>query len=179
MGFRICLVAATVPVERLIAALDCRSLHTTDIPPEGDDWAAHFPVTGWSVAWFEDPVIADVAEQFFMDDLSANAEALVLRVDETAMHSSCVLWRDGHRVWRISHRGDSGDLYDLARLGPAPRDYADLQDVAYAAQDAERGKADHVFDVPVRLFSDRTGLRYDTEISPSQAAMFHAIATIA
>ncbi|QFU08327.1 hypothetical protein PARPLA_02926 [Rhodobacteraceae bacterium THAF1] len=175
MGFRICLIAATVPVERLISGLDCDVLRTEDTQPDGDDWAARVGATGWSVAWFEDLVIADVAEQFTLPELSRDADALVLRVNETSMHSSCAFWRGGRRVWRIGHRGDAGDPYDLTRLGPAPPDYAALQDAAYAAQDAASGRVDHVFDVPVRLFSARVGLRYDQEVAAGAVDQFRVI----
>ena len=175
MGFRICLIAAKAPLSRLLDGIEARILRSQSDLPDADAWAAHVTATGWSVAWFEDPVAADVAEQFWLEDLSRTADALVARVDETRMHSATALWRGGRRVWRIAHRGDGRDIYDLTRLGPAPSDYAALQDAAYAAQDAERGRVDHVFDVPVRLFADRTGLRYDQELRPAEVDAFHVI----
>jgi hypothetical protein len=104
-------------------------------------------------------------------ELKDNRLAAVSRVGETIhcfveehlMVSVASLWRDGKRVWRVTHDGQESARH-LSTDGDVPPEFASIRDKYLAKQAAEPEEdVDHIFDIPVELARELTGYRHDQE----------------
>ncbi|HWA63840.1 MAG TPA: hypothetical protein VG939_20865 [Caulobacteraceae bacterium] len=117
----------------------------------GDMGPCAAELDGWAV------VVAngdfDYATAARLQALSAAGEAVCGRTWDTVMVSAAEGWREGRRVWSVTHNLDK-DVRNLAVEGEAPSALAEiaerqgrLQDEAEAAGD----EVDHLFEVPTGL----------------------------
>jgi hypothetical protein len=106
-------------------------------------------------------------------ELKDNRLAAVSRVGETIhcfveehlMVSAASLWRDGKRVWRVTHDGQESARH-LSTDGSVPAEFASVRDKYLAKQAAEpEEEVDHIFDIPVELARELTGYQHDQEFS--------------
>jgi hypothetical protein len=84
-------------------------------------------------------------------------------LEEHVMWSSAERWERGRKAWSVAHRGEDSAL-DLRTSGSLPAEFAALETAALAQQHAEGGATagvDLVFDVPIDLARNQTGLHPD------------------
>lgn len=160
MGFNICHVAAPCAASDLAQALGLAVRENTPDQPDGEWWAARLRSGGWSLLWSEDEEFGRRAEARIAE-LSREVEVVLCVVNETVMFSSAELWRDGALAWRVSHRGDGEDIRDLTVTGTPPLEFEEIRARLFARQDADDGRTDYVFDIPVELAEGMSGFRHD------------------
>ena len=79
------------------------------------------------------------------------------------MYSAVSLMENGREQWSVIHDSSYG-LRHLDASEKMPQEYYSIRKEKLAAQDIERDKVDHVFDIPVDLFVSLGGVRYDEYI---------------
>ncbi len=100
--------------------------------------------------------------------LSRGCEALTCTVEEHVMFSQATGWRDGRRLWCVSHEGENGPV-GIDEEGTLPPEYAAIRDRLVAGQEAEGGASadvDLLFDIPVALGQAFVGYKHD-ELNPA------------
>lgn len=95
--------------------------------------------------------------------VSAAAEVVAVAIEEHVMSSSAEAWKNGGRIWKISHESESGPR-NLEELGSFPEGYPSIKERLLAAQQREDDGArevDFVFDVPLELSDAIVGFKHD------------------
>ena len=118
--------------------------------------------TGWYL------VIAQGAEHRLIsapvvERLSQGCDVLTYTVEEHVMFSEATGWRNGRRLWAVTHRGEDGPV-GIDAQGDLPPEYAPIRDDHMAQQEAAGGDAadvDCLFDIPVVLVQRFTGYKHD------------------
>jgi len=123
--------------------------------------AARLP-TGWYV------VVSGVFDLRILSDetvqrLAQGCEVIRGSVEDNEMISVAEGWKDGRRVWSVTHDAGQGEEH-LEVEGEPPSILASIHARLRTAQDAESGPVDHIFDVPVDLAKAVTGYHPDQTI---------------
>lgn len=95
--------------------------------------------------------------------LSIDGEAVACSIEEHVMFSSCELWTNRTRQWRVEHDAQRA-IDDLATLGTLPEDFASTKAEFAEQQAAEGGEMADVdlhFEVPLSLAKNRVGFKHD------------------
>ncbi|HET7457103.1 MAG TPA: hypothetical protein VFJ74_05550 [Gemmatimonadaceae bacterium] len=103
-----------------------------------------------------------------VERLSAGCDVLTCTVEEHVMFSQATGWRDGRRLWIVTHRGEDGPA-GIEEEGTLPPEYPAIRDRLVAQQHADGGSeadVDHLFDIPVALVQTFVGYKHD-EVSPA------------
>jgi len=95
--------------------------------------------------------------------LSEGASLVACYANETVMESYASGWANGARWWAVFHDAQKG-IKHLETSGTLPPEFQGIRDRLFARQDADEG-ADFIFDIPVELFADVGGMRYDHDIT--------------
>jgi hypothetical protein len=102
--------------------------------------------------------------------LSSGCEVLTCAVEEHVMFSEATGWRNGERVWSVTHRGDDERTKKtVSEAGAPPPEYSAIRDRLFRQQDAEDAavaEVDFLFEIPVVLAQILTGYKHD-EPSPA------------
>ena len=105
-----------------------------------------------------------------IERLSAGCEVLTCTVEEHVMFSEATGWRDGHRLWSVTHRGeDDTTKKTVSEAGTLPSEYSAIRDRFFRQQEAESAadaEVDFLFEIPVVLVQTFTGYKHD-EASPA------------
>jgi hypothetical protein len=123
--------------------------------------------TGWYL------IVASGAEDRLVgaavvERLSAGCVVLTCTVEEHVMFSQATGWRDGRRLWTVTHRGEDGPV-GIEEDGTLPPEYPAIRDRLVARQQADGGSeagVDHLFDIPVALVQTFVGYKHD-EVNPA------------
>lgn len=116
---------------------------------------------GWTALWCNAAGLRHHIEAR-LATAPAGSTVVACMVDEPAYASAATGWRDGARIWDISHNGQAGP-HDLKVDGTPP---SELKAVITAMDTEETqsgyppGMIDFYFDIPVELVFALTGLRY-------------------
>ena len=140
--------------------------------PESPVLGADLP-TGWYL------VLAngwDYAENAGLDRLSVDCEVVACSVEEHVMVSAASGWKHGRNTWTITHDSQRG-REDLEVEGEPPSVFPAIRGRLMAEQ-AERGDADYVFDIPVEVAKSLTGFRHDEDIEHAAAKPFEVLAAV-
>jgi hypothetical protein len=145
--------------------LSLRATGTREDIAESPIVAANLP-KGWYL------IVADRAQHPLISDavlqsLAVGCEVLTCTVEEHVMFSAATAWRDGRRVWSVTHESDSGREH-LATDGELPTSFSAIRDRCISQQRAEGGSdaaADYIFEVPGELVMSFTGYRHDKDIA--------------
>jgi len=100
-----------------------------------------------------------------LERLSAGCEVLTCTVEEHVMFSEATGWRNGKRLWLVTHKGEDGPI-DITAEGALPAEYASIRDRFVSQQDAEGGaeaEVDFLFEIPVVLVQTFVGYKHDEE----------------
>jgi len=104
-----------------------------------------------------------------VERLSAGCEVLTCTVEEHVMFSEATGWRDGHRLWLVTHRGDDDTTKKtVSEEGTLPSEYSAIRERFFRQQEAENAadaEVDFLFEIPVVLVQTFTGFKHD-EASP-------------
>jgi hypothetical protein len=150
--------------ERVREELSLRATGTREEGAESPIVSANLP-KGWYL------IVANQAEHplistAVLQSLSVSCEVLTCTVEEHVMFSAATAWRDGRRLWSITHESGSGQDH-LATDGEPPTALTAIRDRCISQQrvasDAH-ARVDYIFDIPVELFKSFTGYRYDQDI---------------
>lgn len=118
--------------------------------------------TGWFVVVFNRTEIKDAT----LEKLSQAGEVVSCFVEDHVMFSSASYWKDGQRLWRVSHTGEYGDVLNLETSGQLPAEFEAIRMKQFAKQEQEATsahdlKVDHVYDIPALLAKKATGFQHD------------------
>lgn len=108
-----------------------------------------------------------------MELLSRGCEAITCTVEEHVMYSESSGWRDGQRLWSVTHRGDEASTKKTVREeGVLPAGYPTIRERfirQQKAEDAAEAQVDFIFEIPVALAQSFVGFKHD-EASPAYEA---------
>lgn len=138
--------------------------------PESPVLGSDLP-TGWYLVFANR---CDYAENAGLDRLSVDCEVVACSVEEHVMVSAASGWKDGRNTWAITHDSQRGPE-DLEVEGEPPSVFSAIRE-RLNAQQAERGDADYIFDIPVEVAESLTGFRHDEDIEHAAAEPFEVLA---
>ena len=91
--------------------------------------------------------------------LSRGGEVVACFVEEHVMVSRAASWKDGERIWCVTHDAQEGDEH-LDVEGEPPVGFAAIRD-RLTKQQQEDGGADYIFNIPVDLAKELTGYSHE------------------
>ena len=152
------------PADAVLASLALRPTGERAAFPESPFVSATLP-SGWFL------VVADGAEHDIISEerlgqLSTACQVVTCTVEEHVMVSEATGWRDGQRLWRVTHDAQTS-IEDLQTEGELPSAFAAIRDRLAEEQRTAGGKdsdTDYFFDIPVELAMSLTGYRHDATI---------------
>ena len=164
--------------DAVLATLALRPTGEREEFPESPFVAASLPSS-----WFL--VVADGAEHAVISDdtlrqLSTACEVVTCTVEEHVMVSEATGWRDGQRVWRVTHDAQSSTEH-LQTEGELPSAFAAIRDRLSTEQRTAGGKdsdTDYFFDIPVELAMSFSGYRHDATTEGLAADSFEVLESI-
>ena len=175
MGFRICYLASQADPDQFAQALGLTPVETRKKMPDGEWWVARLKQSGWSILWSEDPQFASVVEKR-LAEFSKTHPAYLCEVNETSMWSAASFYRNGSRVWQVSHAGDGPEIYDLNATGALPPEFETLKAQHFATQKADDGSVDHIFEIPLDLAAREIGFRHEDYLRTDDVDAFSVLA---
>jgi len=102
---------------------------------------------------------------------------LLCNVNETVMVSRVAAIRSGREEWAVVHDSSKG-LQHLEEHGELPDGYRAIREEKRSLQDKDDESVDHVFDVPVELFVQLGGVRYDADLESDEEQPWHSLVPI-
>ena len=118
--------------------------------------------TGWLVIFLNDLVHPFVAIEELCK-LSEGCEVIGCQVEEHVMASAAFLYRNGRRIWNITHESEKGGD-NLEVDGSPPSEFSTIKAKSIAAQqrsDEEDEGVDYIFEVPLELAEGVCGYKHD------------------
>jgi hypothetical protein len=103
----------------------------------------------------------DLADALPLAELSSGGEVVTCFVEEHVMYSRASFWKDGRRVWSITHDLQRGSGH-LETEGELPPVFTPVRDRLSALVGQDR--VDYIFYVPVEVAKALTGFRHDEDI---------------
>ena len=110
--------------------------------------------------------------------LSAGCDVVTGDVEEHVMVSVATGWKDGQRVWSVTHDAQR-DMEHLQTEGELPAVFTSIRDRLRSEQQKAGGRkadVDYIFDVPVELAQTLTGYRHDADIPGAGTDPFEVLA---
>jgi hypothetical protein len=129
-------------------------------PPESPVCGVLLP-TDWYLIYINDRISP---EDKILQKLSTGAEVLTCWVEEHVMNSISRYWRNGDELWRVLHDAQQGTEH-LEATGDLPLSYSSVRDELTTKQ-TSLNDCDYIFDIPVELFVQSTGYRYNGSHDP-------------
>ena len=143
---------------------------------------AESPIVGTELpsGWYL--VVASRSGHRLMSDqnvqrLSAGCDVVTGDVEEHVMVSVATSWKDGRRVWTVTHDAQR-DMEHLQAEGELPATFVSIRDRLRSEQQAAGGRkadVDYIFDVPVELAQTLTGYRHNADIPGAGAEPFEIL----
>ncbi len=162
MGFSISWIAVQgKPKTSVLAEL---GLQETGGVESVSDWpmgGAELP-GGWYLLFLDD-LVHPFTEEEVLSTLSKDCYAVVCQVEEHVMASAAFAYRDGKKVWDVTHESELGKRHRLEN-GQLPAEYSQVRDTLLKEQDVgdrEEHGVDYVWDIPVTLAYEVVGYRHD------------------
>jgi hypothetical protein len=100
-----------------------------------------------------------------LERLSIDCEVLTCTVEEHVMFSEATGWRNGKRLWTVTHKGEDGPK-GISADGALPEEYPAIRDGFISRQEAEGGAkadVDLLFEIPVVLVQTFIDYKHDEE----------------
>lgn len=119
---------------------------------------------GWYViaAYREERVVPDSILQQLA---SPGCELVTCFLEEHVMVSEAAGWKDGKKVWSVSHDAQKS-IKNLVATGDLPEEFAAIRDRLVSQQDeedADEPGCDYIFDVPLETAKSVTGFSHDVD----------------
>jgi hypothetical protein len=112
-----------------------------------------------------------------LERLSAGCDLLTCTVEEHVMFSQATGWKDGRRLWQVTHDAEDGP-FAIDEEGTLPPEYAPIRERLTNEQEAAGGAdsdVDYLFDVPVVLVQTFIGYKHDELTSAFQTRGFEVL----
>jgi hypothetical protein len=159
MGYSLCFLGVHGKVSHLILEeLNLRRTGEREEIPESQLTGVELPSGCYVIILHEG---TELLHDAVLSQMSLECDCVGCFVDEQAMFSSAVGWKNGRKVWLASHDAKKGRDH-LQLRGEFPSLFGPI---------LERGKAlqkpdgpDHYFKIPVELARELTGFSYDEDI---------------
>lgn len=109
-------------------------------------------------------VIVDLSEHLqkqneLLARLSAKCDILIGSIEEHVMDARVTCWQNGKKLWEVIHNAETSDDH-LQVMGTPPKEFGSIKAQAIEQAKEDDG-VDHYFEIPVALFEQLTGYRYD------------------
>jgi len=91
--------------------------------------------------------------------LSTKCEIILGSIEEHVMVAGATCWQNGKKLWEVIHNAETGDDH-LQVEGTPPAEFGAIKEQALAQAEEDDG-VDYYFEIPVALFEQLTGYRYD------------------
>ncbi len=173
MGFRICYLAARLEPEIFARSLGLQVTEQTDELPVDYWWAARLK-NGWTILWAEDETFG-ASNRERIEQLSNEADIVHCEVNETVMWCSAEYWSDGQSKWKVTHRGDGADRFDLTADGDLPAEFAEIRQQHFQAQKDDGEDVDHVFEIPLDLARSIIDFRHEEFLESDDVDTFFVL----
>lgn len=111
---------------------------------------------GWHILMFERIEITNKHDDL-LRKLSMGDRLIACFVEEHVMYSAAVEWKDGVKIWTVTHPAPQTDTVTTGHLPPQ---YETISKALITKQKT-LGDCDYLFDVPVELAASITGFRHD------------------
>lgn len=109
----------------------------------------------------EDPFLS---EKKNLARITAHCEAVVCMLEEHVMFSMSARWKNGRKIWSVSHVGEDGERH-IKKSGTPPKSY-ELHKAAQLAKQAKDNEGvDYVYELPFLLAEEVSGVKIDDEMS--------------
>ena len=118
---------------------------------------------GWFLVVADRDIESPIISTSSLGGLSEAAEVIACSVAEGVMASTAEFWRDGHRMWSLSHDAQTSARH-LESSGALPSGYQDVLAQETARQDSEDpdgGDVDFFFDIPLAVARTIAGFKHD------------------
>lgn len=171
-------------------ALGLRPTGAREEFPESELCAAELPGGWYLVVSDHTPYVAPDAA---LPTLSAGCELVTCFVEEHVMASAATGWKDGRKLWSVTHDAQRGHEHFVAE-GDLPPDYAAIRDRLLAKQrqedvekppsaraaqrksgDFSQMRCDYLFNIPVDLAQALTGYTHDEDIPGQEGEPFEVL----
>lgn len=122
--------------------------------------------SGWRLIWsnkYGCPTLTKGLPTF-----SGDHEIVMCQIEEHVMASSAELWKNGSRMWRLSHEGEDGPK-GLNAEGELPQCFVPIREEMENAQRAEGGDGadvDYIFEIPLAVAKTLVGFKHDEDYEP-------------
>jgi len=144
------------------------SLKDSGEPDEYNETPLSIATSGdWTVIWSND--LEYFSDEPLLASLSSGARIVVNCVEEHVMFFSAEEWRDGQRVWRVTHDSQTSNDHIAVEGAPPPGHVALLADMR--RQQETDSDVDYISEVPVVLAQEITGFRYGEDSDFSFTAL--------
>jgi len=178
MGFSLSWAAARgAAPEAIRDLLALRGTGTYENLPESEITGAALP-GGWYLFVSQRDGLR-LTDDAVMARVSALGEIVICYVEEHVMYSLATCWRDGRRVWSVSHDAQIGAEH-LETQGEPPASYPAIRDRLRNEQVAAGGKqadVDSIFEIPLELAYSLTGYRHDQDFPGLSKNAFEVLTT--
>ena len=173
MGFRVLLIAIKDKEPSQIQAEYCVApTNKFEEIPEADVTAAKLP-NGRYLLYINDKIMPDDS---LFSKLSQSSSLVACYANETVMESFSCSWVNGSQVWAVFHNAQEG-IKHLDFSGKLPGSFSTTKDKLFAEQ-KDQTDVDYIFDIPVELFVDCGGLRYDSDVEGEDDKPWHVMQRI-
>lgn len=106
-----------------------------------------------------------------LEMLSEKGEIITCAIEEHVMFAKTTCWKDGRRIWSVSHEGES-EIGDIRAEGQLPEAYCRHLTWAQGMLAKYPDPGDYMFEVITRLASDMTGFKHDETLSQFNQGAF-------
>jgi len=162
MGFNVQLITVDgKSPETIHADLGVRPTGVREEIPESPLTGTMLP-NGKYALWLNVRTTGTLSERE-LSKLSENASLLSCDLSETTMNVALVAWENGTETWSVWHDGGYQGVEHLELYGDVPSRIEPIRERRFQEQQ-EKGDADYVFEIPVELFVELGGFRYDRDL---------------
>jgi hypothetical protein len=159
MGHSLCFLAVRGKVSHLILSeLNLRRTGEREKIPESRITGVELPSGCYVVIMQQE---TELLHDAVLSQMSLECECVACFVDEHAMVSSSVGWKNGRKMWTATHDAQQGRDH-LKLRGEFPSLFGPILENGKAKQKADG--PDYLFDVPIALARELSGFSYDKEI---------------
>ena len=166
------------PTEAILAELRLRSTGVSAMEGESP-FVGAMSDAGWYI------IVADYAEHQLIsaavvERLSTDCDVLTCTVEEHVMISEATGWRNGRRLWSVTHRAEARAL-DIDAEGELPPEFESIRDDFTGRQEAAGGAdadVDYIGEIPVVLAQRFTGYKHDEISKPFGGRGFEVLEQI-
>jgi len=182
MGFSLSWLAVKGKLpQAVLAELGLSGTGKREEVPESDLTGVELPSGCYLIV--ENHLSHDLLAESNLKGVSVGCEVVTCDVDEQVMASGASSWKDGQKLWAVSHDARRGRA-DLKTEGILPPLFEVISTKLKSKQqqqapDKDGHGVDYIFDIPVQLGETLTGFRHDRHIPELDGNKFEILADLA